>query len=232
MKRLNILTEGQTEEKFAREILAPHLALFGLDVSVRLLITGKTRQYQVGGMRQSKLHKGGLLNFAQVKQDLVRWRNQESGAFLTTMFDLYALPDDFPEFTQNITLEPIKRVQKLEQAFAKEVALQNFIPYIQLHEFEALLFVDVDILNEYVTMDFESPSKTLHSLQAVIQQFENPELINDSPHTAPSKRLESIFGKQFNKVEHGFVVASEIGLEKIRAKCPHFNEWVTKLENI
>jgi hypothetical protein len=156
MKRLNILTEGQTEEKFARELLAPHLVNFGLDVSVRLLITGKTRQYQVGGMRQSKLHKGGLLNFAQVKQDLVRWRNQESGAFLTTMFDLYALPDDFPEFTQNSALEPVKRVQKLEQAFAKEVALQNFIPYIQLHEFEALLFVDVNILNEYVTMDFES----------------------------------------------------------------------------
>jgi hypothetical protein len=232
MKRLNVLTEGQTEEKFVWDLLAPHLANFGVVVGVQCLTTGKTRRYQAGAKRQTKFHKGGLLDFAQASRDLRKWRNNDPSAFLTTMFDLYALPKDFPEYQETLTLEPTDRVKQLEGAFAKQLGLENFIPYLQLHEFEALLFTNVQILNAYLAMDSDNPEKTFQQLQAIVEEIKNPELINASPQTAPSKRLISIFAEQYNKVEHGNVVASEIGLSAIRAACPHFNDWLTKLESL
>ncbi len=232
MKRLNILTEGQTEEKFVWDLLAPHLANFEIVVNARCIITGKTRPFQANGNRQNKLHKGGLIDFPQVSRDLQRWRNEDPQATLTTMFDLYALPDDFPLYQQSINQPPSVRVESLEQAFLDELGLSNFVPYIQLHEFEALLFSDIQTLNTIVARDSKYPEQTLRQLQEISQSFENPELINDSPITAPSKRLYSIFSEKYQKTSEGNDVAILIGLEKIRAQCPHFNAWVTKLENI
>jgi hypothetical protein len=232
MKRLNILTEGQTEEKFVWDLLAPHLANFEIVINARCIITGKTRQFQTHGNRQSILHKGGLIDFLQASRDLQRWRNEDPKATLTTMFDLYALPEDFPAYQATINQPAVLRVELLEEAFLGKVGLSNFIPYIQLHEFEALLFSDIQILNNIVARGSKQPEQTLEQLQEISKSFEIPELINDSPHTAPSKRLDSIFGEKYQKTSEGNDVAKEIGLEKIRTKCPHFNAWVTKLENI
>ncbi len=232
MKRLNILTEGQTEEKFVWDLLAPHLANFEIVVNSRRIITGKTRPFQAHGNRQNKLHKGGLLDFQQVLRDLKRWRNEDPQAMLTTMFDLYALPNDFPAYQKTINQPALERVELLEEAFSDELGLSNFLPYIQLHEFEALLFSDIQALNTIVARDSKYPNQTLGQLQEIIDLFKNPELINDSPFTAPSKRLISIFSTKYQKTSEGNDVANKIGLEKIRAECPHFDAWVTKLENI
>ena len=61
------------------------------------------------------------------------------------------------------------------------------------------------------------------------------ELINDNPASAPSKRIQRLFpgyrkGSSVNA--HAYRIARHIGLERIRRQCPHFNEWIEKLEKL
>ena len=108
------------------------------------------------------------------------------------------------------------------------IHLQNrFIPYIQLHEFEGLLFSDVSVIQNNFTTD----EIDMNALQAVVNRYDNPEMINDHPNTAPSKRLESAISG-YDKVLYGNILAMDIGLEKIREKCPLFNEWITRMLTI
>jgi hypothetical protein len=236
MKRLNFLVEGHTEEQFAWTVLAPHLAEFEVVIAVQMLVTGRKRVYQTYGQRQTKEFKGGIKSYQQVISDLQDWYLDDQNAVYTTMFDLYALPSDFPNYQQSLSLAPYTRIEQLEQAFARNVHFSGFIPYIQLHEFEALLFADVGVINDKIAVDAKRPEVSLRLLEQIRNSVENPELINDSPITAPSKRLETVFQsvyeKQYEKPSDAIRIAKEIGLEKIRAECPHFNAWVTKLENI
>ena len=105
---------------------------------------------------------------------------------------------------------------------------QRFIPYIQLHEFEGLLFCDINVFDngfeENEFLDYNYLVQTLNDNQ-------NPELINDSSITAPSKRLLKII-KDYSKITHGCLIAQDIGIIKIRAKCPRFNKWIDDLEHI
>lgn len=110
-----------------------------------------------------------------------------------------------------------------------DVDMKPIIPYVQLHEFEALLFSDISAF-EWVIEGWGTEAE--HALYTIKQKFKNPEKINDNPHTAPSKRLDNIFDGLYSKVEHGPVIAEEIGLEKIREECPHFDRRLTKLEKL
>ena len=69
-------------------------------------------------------------------------------------------------------------------------------------------------------------------LQSIVDAFPEPEQINDGPTTAPSRRLEAVFGGTYRKTEHGPLIAEDIGLDVIRAKCRGFNEWVSRLEGL
>jgi hypothetical protein len=130
-----------------------------------------------------------------------------------------------------------KRLSSLENAMKVNVRadLQDrFIPYIQLHEFEGLLFCALEIFDNNFEMN---EFKDYHYLVETIQLNPNPEMINDNSETAPSKRLARILKgysseKKNQKVLYGSLLAQEIGLSKIRAKCPRFNDWITKLESI
>ncbi len=232
MKRLNFLVEGQTEEQFAWTILAPHLADFDVVIAVQKLETGRKRVFQSHGQRQLTKFTGGIQSYQQAFRDLQDWYLDDQNAVYTTMFDLYALPNDFPDYQQSLSFPPYKRIEQLEQAFANNVNFSGFIPYIQLHEFEALLFSDVNTINDIVAVDTKRPEISLRQLEQIRKSVENPELINDSPITAPSKRLETIFESVYKKPAGAIRIASKIGLEKIRDECPHFNAWITKLENI
>lgn len=95
-------------------------------------------------------------------------------------------------------------------------------PYIQLHEFEALLFSSGKGFMKY----FEE--KETLQLKGIIESFENPEDINSSPEGAPSKRILKII-PDYDKVMYGNIIALEIGLRTIREKCPRFNNWVNTL---
>jgi len=214
--RLNITTEGQTEERFINDILCPHLAQFNVFTSVRRLRTSKT-------------HRGGYTNFERAKFDIAQWLKEDATAWHTTLIDLYGLKDDFPGYKNaKHLLDAMQKVNAIEQAFSQEIAHHRFIPYIQLHEFEALLFSAPDIMEKWCSLDSYLP---LNCFGAIRQQFATPELINDSPITAPSKRILSLH-PGYNKVIDAKLIAEEIGLAKIREECPHFNNWLSKLEGL
>ena len=147
------------------------------------------------------------------------------------MIDLYAFPqgDDSP-YTCHIQAisDPYAKIAALERAISSDINHPRFIPYIQLHEFETFLLVNPDKL---ITM---YPERQTHitKLKTEIRNI-NPEEINESNETAPSKRIiKHIPAYASQKAQVGPLVAEEIGLDLLREKCPHFDEWLTKLENI
>jgi len=224
MKRLHITAEGQTEESFVNDTLKPHLASYGVYADVRRVLTGK---------KHGKLYRGGMTNYAKAKNDIVRWLKEERGngdVAFSTMFDLYALPEDFPGFAEAKRLNnPYQKVAAIEEAFARDIDDYRFIPYIQLHEFEALLFVNPQLFEiEY----FDTP-EAIDELQKIAEKFANPELIDQGPETAPSKRIIKVPPDyENNKPAVGSMIAHEIGIDELRKACAHFNEWLAKLEQL
>jgi hypothetical protein len=147
------------------------------------------------------------------------------------MIDFYGLPSDFPGYEQaQAANDPYARVTILERAFAEDIHSQRFIPYIQLHEFEALLLTDHTKLCDYYG---EERLDDLKSLDDAIAVEANPELIDDGENSAPSKRISACipeYGRA--KPTVGPIVAEEIGLITLRKSCRHFNEWIKKLERL
>lgn len=223
---LNVLCEGQTEERFVSEVLKPYLKDRGIIVKQRLLVTNKKKNIS-----------GGMLSYTQVKNDLAIWikqtaNNKNEIHYFTTMFDLYALPNEFPGYKEALAkTEKYQRVQTLEEAFFNDIQHKHFIPYIQLHEFEALVFCGLDKLLE----DYPKCSKEVKELEKILDSYNgNPEEVNNSPKTAPSKRIiQAIGGKyNYNKPKSGTTVTKAIGISNLRSQCRHFDEWLKKLEAI
>ena len=144
------------------------------------------------------------------------------------MFDFYRLPNDFPGYAAAQKLsDPYEKAAYLEAALRADIGDDRFLPYLQLHEFEALIFADPQKLDwEY--LEHES---AIEELLAVSADFANPELVNGSEATAPSKRIQQVI-PEFDKVTAGISVLTRIGLETLKIKCPHFAEWIGNLEKI
>lgn len=219
-RRLYITVEGPTERKFADEVLKPHLAYYSLDVRSRVVLTNR------------KLGKrGGVFDFARIRDDLRRLMREDASdeASFTTMVDLYALPSEFPGWVEaRKKTASAERVAILEAAFQGEMRDSRFCPYIQLHEFEALLYCDLSQLRLRIP-DSEHAIGTLSEEVARL----SPEDINEGDTTAPSKRIIRhlpIYEK--TKVRIGAPAAAAIGLPALRAQCPHFDAWVRSLEGL
>jgi hypothetical protein len=213
MKRINLVVEGQSEETFVRDVLAPSLAPQGLAIVARCVETGKKR---VG------IAKGGMTNYLKAKNDISQWLKQDRKAYVSTMFDLYALPNDFPGFT-TVNVVGHGKATVIEAALSADINDRNFVPYIQVHEFEALAFSDIQQIDDVIP-DCRA-GRTLHNIRL---QYQTPEHINDGPTTAPSKRILSHV-TSYRKVLHGARVTKRIGLPKILEECPHFKEWIEQL---
>ena len=131
---------------------------------------------------------------------------------------------------QKIT-DKYERVAVLEQAYADAIGSDRFIPYIQLHEFEALVFCGIDYLLEL----YPKCKKHCEQLKSDLDKIGNPELINDNPATAPSKRIiRAIEGNHktlynYNKPATGKYITSRVGIEALRSRCHHFDKWVAQL---
>jgi hypothetical protein len=216
--RLYITLEGQAEKEFADRTLKPHLAGYAVEVRPRVVVTNR------------KLGKrGGVLDFNKIRGDICRLikEDRHDEARFTTMVDLYALPAEFPGWAEaRQRTRPVERVTVLEAALKTEFAEPRFIPFIQLHEFEALLYCDLGELQKRIansTAGIAALSKDVRGLE--------PEEINEGATTAPSQRiLRHIPIYAWNKVRVGAPAAAAIGLHKLRQKCPHFGGWVTQLE--
>lgn len=227
MTRLHITAEGQTEERFVKGCLADHLARFQVYADVRLVKTGENKAANIiyrGGFRRKNAYK-------TVKEDITRWirEDKDPGCYFTTMFDYYALPEDFPGFSEAQKLsDKYEQVEAIENALRKDISSSRFIPYIQLHEFEALIFADPQAL-EWVYLDHE---KAIKQLIGISKNFDNPELIDNGPQTAPSKRIISLIPEHEDNKPDGAEVVKHIGIARLKERCRHFSSWIQQLESL
>ena len=217
MVRLHLFAEGETEQTFADTVLKPHLANLGVYMQKPTLIAH--------ARKKGIVHRGGGRNFRAMQNDIDRRRKQESGndVFFTSM------SVKFPgvEEAEKLRLDPYKRVEALERSWFNGTDDHRFIPFIQLHEFEAYLFSDISQFAFF----FDNADSPISALQSIVDDVQSPELIDDGQHTAPSKRIIAKF-PEYSKTTVGSQMAERIGLENIRSKCPHFKAWVERLEKL
>ena len=226
MARLLIHVEGETEESFINDILRSHLYKFGYS-SVTARLIGNARQRD---------RRGGIRAWKTVRKDIINHLKEDSECLSTTMVDFYALPQTgdgaWPGRAEAGKLEFSKKATSIESALLEDVCnelgrefnYKRFIPFIMMHEFEGLLFSDTDKFGLSI-------GRTDLSLKfkAIRNQFKTPEEINDSPITAPSKRIKGLI-PNYEKPILGILAILEIGLDTIRKECPHFKQWLEQLE--
>jgi len=219
MVRVYVLVEGQTEETFVKSVLQPHFN--GREIYLFPRLIGKPG------------YRGGIRKYSQARGDILAALKQEADCFCTTMFDYYGMPNSWPE-RETARQKPLaERAPMVEQAIMADIAAElgegsncaRFIPYVQMHEFEALLFSSPKLLADGLELRNES------EVQRIRDQFQSPEEINDSQQTAPSKRIRGL-NAGYSKVTDGVLISQKIGLNAMRAECPHFNEWIEKLETL
>lgn len=225
MARLYLFAEGQTEQTFANNVLKLHLAQHGVFMQNSMLIAH--------ARDRGRVHRGGGRRYLPMKNDILRKLAQEKGSdvFFTTMIDLYAIHTQFPGLDEAEKLRhlPYKRVELLEQRFAQDIGDPRFIPYIQLHEYEAYLFADPTCFGYF----YDHHADEIAALQAIADSTDTPELINDGQHSAPSKRIIAhLPDYKGAKPIVGSQVAELISLAVIRSKCPHFSAWLSRLEQL
>lgn len=228
MIRLYFYVEGQTEQAYVSRVLKTHLARFGVMVQGAILVST--------GRRRGVVHRGGGRRYSPMKVELKRLLRQHGARDVrfTTMIDLYALYSDFPGVAEANKLRhiPRQRVESLENAFAEDIGDPRLIPHIQLHEFETILFCDPDAFAYY----YENCDKEigeLKSIAASVASAGGPEMINDGEQTAPGKRIASLFPDfPSAKPDAPSLIAEAINLQHVRIECPHFNDWISRLERL
>ncbi|MEZ5039404.1 MAG: DUF4276 family protein [Saprospiraceae bacterium] len=218
MKRLKIICEGQTEREFCNDVLYPHFLQRNISIITPLI--EKTN--------------GGIVKWSTLKTEIENHLKQDRGVYVTTLIDLYGIKDshNFPGWAaSNEVVDKPDRMTYLEEQMKSEISPSlryRFIPYIQLHEFEGILFNNIEVFDNNFELE---EILNRNELITTINTHPNPELINDGATTAPSKRLKRLI-KGYNKVVYGAMLAKEIGLNNIRAKCSRFDNWINQLEGI
>ena len=215
MGRVLIIAEGQTEEKFLKSIVFPYFYNKGLySISVSILpskIMASGQRYKGGNITTNK-----VVDYAK--------RLIHSGS-VTTFFDYYGINEEFVGYKESLSCRTIKEKKEcIENKLKCELNFPNFMPYIQMFEFEGLLFTNLDSF-ELIDND----KSKIQQLKDETLGFETPEHINNSKITAPSKRIETVY-KQYGKTTDGILIAEEIGLTNILAKCHLFREWIERIE--
>ena len=203
-----VLVEGRTEEEFVKQLLITHLREHGVQAAVKVLGPPGRR--------------GGNVTVDRIAADVKRLSSNFQA--ITTLVDFYGFrrrPTDDVEDLQ-------RRIDRAcRDATSRELRDDRVFSYVQRYEFEALLFSDVGAFERSRI----TPASMAGELESVRQRFGNPEDINDSPETAPSKRIERAI-PGYNKVEHGILVATEVGIDAMKRECPRFAQWLTRLESL
>lgn len=226
MTRLLIHVEGETEETFINEVLGPHLYGFGYtSIGARLL--GNARQ---------RSRRGGIRGWDSARRDILIHLSQDSHCRVTTMVDYYALPRTGPKawpgrlqassepFAEKARTVETNLSQDVAAAMGESFDTRRFLPFVMMHEFEGMLFSDCHAFASAIQR-----TDLAEKFREIRDRFSSPEEINDSPVTAPSKRIENVM-PSYTKPFFGTLGVLGIGLDVIRRECPHFNEWLLKLE--
>ncbi len=208
-QRLVFIVEGQTEVNFVNKVIIPELIIeFPTCQPIAQTIISNRRKHK----------KGGVPGYPKFRNEIDRTLAQ-GDVLITTLIDFYKLPSDFPEFTVDSS-----RIDVIESAILEDFENNpNLIPYIQKHEFEALLFTNRTGF-EICTQD----KTALQEIDQIIIDYPNPEDINTGPESFPSKRMKAIFN--YKKTFHGDLLLEGLTVDKIRHKCSRFSTWISKLK--
>ena len=216
MKRLVIVCEGPTENEFCNDVLLPALLKFGICVEAPLI----------------KRSQGGIVSWHSVRQQILMHLH-ENETYVTLLIDYYGIKDShaFPGWEDGKKIaDKTSRMRFLFGRMAADIPEEirnRFIPYMQLHEFESLLFSDINVISQ----SFDKDEADIARLQRAVDEFDTPEDINSRRDLAPSKRLMSAI-PSYDKVVFGSCLAHDIGLEKILSMCPLFREWYGQITSI
>jgi hypothetical protein len=225
MPRILVHVEGQTEETFVNDVLCEHLVRAGYSgVGARLVGNPRLRR-----------RRGGVRSWQAVRGDILRHLKQDAGAIATTMVDYYGLPHDWPGRAEAPKIASTSgKAEHVESALLADISQdmgqqfdpRRFVPLVMMHEFEALLFSNPERFAQEI-----GRTDLAEEFGNIRHAFESPEDINDSVETAPSKRVERLF-PGYEKPLFGVLAAMEIGLRAMREECPHFNDWLSRLESL
>ena len=228
MFRLLVHVEGQTEESFVNEILAPHLSNFGYS-SIGARLMGNARQ---------RFRRGGIRTWPTVLRDIVHHLREDEGCFATIMVDYYGLPMSgngvWPGRAESTSSPSAMKAKIVEDRILQDVQskmgnafyINRFVPYLMMHEFEALLFSDCTKFGNLI-----GKPELIEKFQQIRSQFANPEEIDDTPNQAPSKRIQALV-EGYEKPLLGTLAVLDIGLDQIRTQCPNFSNWMDRLESL
>lgn len=218
MKRVIVICEGQTEQEFCNTILSPYFSNIGVFINAPLI----------------KHSHGGIVPWQYLVKQIRLHLQSDKEAFVTTFIDFYGITEKhgFPQWVESEQIvDHSARVDFLENAMRAEVnekQRNRFLPYIQLHEFEGLLFSDSTVFTRVIP---QGDLVGQDELQRTMAAYENPEMINSSKQTSPSHRLERII-RGYDKVVYGNYLAENIGLNRIRERCPRFDAWISAIQSL
>ena len=223
---LFIYVEGQEEELFVNRVLRNHLSLFSVNVKKPILAA---TSFRIGDDEESDVTVGGVTNYEAIRDDIAcQFASGEIQAadVLTTLIDLYALPASFPGH-QEATAQGLtggKKAAHIEQAWKAGIGRPNFFPYIQTHEFEALILTRPSVLAEI----YSEQAAGIRRLGAECASFSTPEDINGTKATSPSHRILARV-PTYQKIL-GYHHLQDIGLPELKAHCPRFKAWLEQCE--
>ncbi len=216
-RRLHLLVEGQTEEIVVNNVLEPYLRDRGWSVSVSIVTTKRTAA--------GSHHRGGIGSWGKLEREIRLLLRNSDLRVLTTLFDFYAFPGDSPGMDTPPASDPYEGVAHVESAMAQAIADARFVPNLILHELETWVFAAAEQLGWLL------PDPGLvEQLQADVRAAGGAELVNDHPSTAPSKRLAS-YCATYSKTNDGPLAIADLGIESLRAQCPHLDEWIKALDS-
>ena len=224
VNELVVIVEGETEQTFVRDQLSAYLAV--LNTTAWAVLPGRNRNH------------GGINKWEVAKQDIIRTLRE--GRYYSTMFDYYAMPSNWPGRSESKSKPWQERAKTVEEMILQDVKgslsssfnPKQFIPYVQLHEFEALAFADIEQLVSVLA------PITKHTTRALMEHFKkvltgsgHPEAINDGYETCPSRRIKSQV-PVYKKRAQGPIITKRIGIPMLRQECTHFGNWLSRLEAI
>jgi len=215
MKRVYVFCEGQTEESFVKELMYSSF----LSNNIILFPIICTTKREKSGLK----YKGGISSYAKIRAELLKLCLSHKHEYVTMLFDYYALPSDTPGMDNLPQGSSLDKILYLEESIGSDINLNNFIPNIVLHEFEGLLFSQPEAFSFCI-----KSKRDILKLMEIRDSHTSPEEIDDSPLTAPSKRILNIF-PSYKKVLHGVNIAREIGMHTIAGECKHFSDWVLRI---
>ncbi len=223
MSEILVLCEGDSEREFCNSVVAEHMRAHG--VWVRGTLAGKPNKKQ-----------GGILRWEKCRREILVLGQQRSEHHVAVLVDYYAMPLCWPGREGAPSTPVEERGTYVESCLREDLQSElgtQFIPCVQLHEFESLIFVDPEISARYIAGGSgQSSHRTIADQLAGIRNgFQGRvERINDSPVTAPSKQIKGIV-PGYDKMAWGVTAVREVGVDTLRQGCPWLDRWLGCLES-